>query len=61
MTELIGVAALAVGGYWIVQRMKRKMAEVENKLSKAARDAQGADQMPSLVLDPETGRYRPQR
>ena len=33
MTELLGFAALAVGGYWVVNRMKKKMAEVERRLS----------------------------
>lgn len=60
MTELIGVAALAVGGYWIVQRLKRKMAEVENKISRAAAKADPKGPGTKLVLDPESGKYRPQ-
>ncbi|WP_417671879.1 hypothetical protein [Roseibium sp.] len=61
MTELLGVAALAVGGYWIVKRMKRKMAEVEKHLSEMAAKATG-EPKPSgtLVQDPVTGKYRPQ-
>ncbi|WP_319386119.1 MAG: hypothetical protein RDA78_29125 [Roseibium sp.] len=59
MTELIGVAALAVGGYWIVQRVKRKMAQVENEISRAAAKADPNGKGAKLVLDPETGKYRP--
>ncbi|GAA0778431.1 hypothetical protein E1180_01580 [Roseibium denhamense] len=59
MTELIGVAALAVGGYWIVQRVKRKMAEVENQISKAAAAADPRGRGEKLVLDPVSGKYRP--
>lgn len=60
MTELLGVAALAVGGYWIVRRMKRKMAELEARLADATPKA--PRQKPdgkTLVQDPATGRYRP--
>ncbi|WP_269583508.1 hypothetical protein [Roseibium sp. Sym1] len=60
MTELIGMAALAVGGYWIVRRVKRKMAEVENRISRAAANADPNGRGPKLVLDPDTGKYRPQ-
>ncbi|MEM9635956.1 MAG: hypothetical protein AAGA50_31875 [Pseudomonadota bacterium] len=60
MTELIGVAALAVGGYWIMQRVKRKMAEVENQISKAAAKADPNGRGAKLVLDPVTGKYRPE-
>ncbi|WP_428644349.1 hypothetical protein [Roseibium sp.] len=60
MTELIGVAALAVGGYWIMQRVKRKMAEVENRISKAAASADPRGRGEKLVLDPVTGKYKPQ-
>lgn len=59
MTELFGVAALAVGGYWIVRRLKRKMAEVEARLSRAAAEADPAGRGEKLVLDPITGKYRP--
>ncbi|MBO6755319.1 MAG: hypothetical protein JJ902_03255 [Roseibium sp.] len=58
MTELFGFAALAVGGYWIAKRVKRKMADVEQRLSEmAARPDQG--DVKSLIKDPATGRYRP--
>ncbi len=60
MTELIGVAALAVGGYWIMQRVKRKMAEVERQVSKAAAKADPKGRGTKLVLDPDSGKYRPQ-
>jgi len=60
MTELIGVAALAVGGYWIVRRVKRKMAEVEAQISRAAAKADPNGRGSKLVLDPDTGKYRPQ-
>jgi hypothetical protein len=60
MTELLGVAALAVGGYWIVQRVKRKMAEVENRISRAAAEADPNGRGAKLVQDPVTGKYRPQ-
>ncbi len=60
MTELIGVAALAVGGYWIMQRVKRKMAEVENQISRAAAKADPKGRGAKLVLDPVTGKYKPQ-
>lgn len=60
MTELLGFAALAVGGYWVVNRMKKKMAEVERKLSEAAAKAPNMQPAKTLVQDPETGRYRPQ-
>lgn len=56
MTELIGFAALAAGGYWIMKRVKRKMAEVERHLSQTAAKQAGE----RLVLDPVTGRYRPE-
>ena len=59
MTELIGVAALAVGGYWIVQRVKRKMAEVENKISRAAAKADPNGPGEKLIFDPASGKYRP--
>ncbi|WP_298813774.1 hypothetical protein [uncultured Roseibium sp.] len=59
MTELIGVAALAVGGYWIVQRVKRKMSEVENQISKAAANADPNGRGTKLVRDPVSGKYRP--
>ncbi|MEP0235044.1 hypothetical protein [Roseibium sp.] len=60
MTELLGVAALAVGGYWIVKRMKKKMADVERHLSDIA--ARSASKRPAekLVQDPLTGKYRPE-
>lgn len=63
MTELLGFAALAVGGYWVVSRMKKKMAEVEKKLSEAAAAAKPANAQPVKILrqDPETGRYRPEQ
>ncbi|MEP4768971.1 MAG: hypothetical protein ABJY83_13785 [Roseibium sp.] len=60
MTEFFGVAALAVGGYWIVQRVKRKMAEVENQISRAAAKADPNGPGEKLVLDPKSGKYRPQ-
>ncbi|MFN3131435.1 hypothetical protein [Roseibium sp.] len=60
MTELIGAAALAVGGYWIVQRIKRKMADVEAQISKAAAKADPVGRGEKLVLDPVSGKYRPQ-
>jgi hypothetical protein len=60
MTELIGFAALAVGGYWVVQRVKKKMAQVENQISRAAAKADPKGRGEKLVLDPESGRYRPQ-
>ncbi|MTH96298.1 hypothetical protein [Roseibium sp. RKSG952] len=60
MTELIGVAALAAGGYWIVRRMKKKVAQVEAQLSKMAAQADPAGRGAKLVLDPATGKYRPQ-
>lgn len=60
MTELFGVAALAVGGYWVVRRLKRKMAEVEAKLSRAAAEAHPSGRGEKLVLDPASGKYRPQ-
>ncbi len=59
MTELIGVAALAVGGYWIMQRLKRKMAEVENHISRAAAKADPNGRGTKLILDPESGKYKP--
>lgn len=60
MTELIGVAALAAGGYWIVRRIKKKMAEVEHQISRAAAKADPNGRGEKLVLDPVTGKYRPQ-
>ncbi len=60
MTELIGFAALAVGGYWIANRIKKKMSQVERQLSEAARASHSAQPAETLVLDPETGKYRPQ-
>ncbi len=61
MTELIGVAALAVGGYWVVKRMKKAMAEAEKRVSEMAARAAG-EPVPSgkLVQDPATGKYRPE-
>ncbi|TYC62431.1 hypothetical protein FMN50_05395 [Rhodobacterales bacterium] len=59
MTELIGVAALAVGGYWIMQRVKRKMAEVEKTISRAAAKADPNGRGTKLVFDPDSGKYRP--
>ena len=63
MTELLGFAALAVGGYWVVNRMKKKIAEVERRLSEAAAAAKGPNGEPvrTLKQDPETGRYRPEQ
>lgn len=60
MTELFGAAALAVGGYWIVKRIKRKMAEVEQQISKAAAKADPNGRGEKLVFDPASGKYRPQ-
>ncbi|PVB63024.1 hypothetical protein [Labrenzia sp. 011] len=59
MTELIGVAALAVGGYWIMQRIKRKMAAVESQISRAAAKADPNGRGTELVRDPVSGRYKP--
>lgn len=58
MTELFGFAALAVGGYWIAKRVKRKMADVEQRLSEMAARPDQCDVKP-LIKDPATGRYRP--
>jgi hypothetical protein len=60
MTELLGLAALAAGGYWIVKRMKRKMAEVERQFSNMAARSETARPAEKLVQDPETGKYRPE-
>lgn len=60
MTGLFGTAVLAVGGYWIVQRIKRKMAEVESQISRAAARADPNGRGEKLVRDPVSGKYRPQ-
>lgn len=61
MTEFLGLAALAVGGYWIVKRMKKKMSDIENQMSNMAQRAAGAPKPAgTLVQDPVTGKYRPQ-
>lgn len=61
MTELFGIAALAVGGYWAARHLKRKMNQVESTLSRAAGSPDDRTAMPNLVRDPETGRYRPEK
>ncbi|SHL48541.1 hypothetical protein [Roseibium suaedae] len=62
MTEIIGFAALAAGGYWIYSRMKRKMAEVEKHLADISARATGAPRdAGNLIRDPKTGRYRPEQ
>lgn len=61
MTRLFGFAVLAVGGYLVANRMKKKMAAVEKKLSEAAAKAPGAVPIATLVLDSETGKYKPKR
>ena len=60
MTELIGFAALAAGGYWIMKRVKRKMVEAERHLSQTAAKSASKQTGERLVLDPDTGRYRPE-
>ena len=59
MTRLFGFAVLAVGGYLVANRMKKKMAAVEKKLSEAARNTPNALPAETLELDPATGKYRP--
>lgn len=61
MTELIGIAALAVGGYWIMRRIKRKMAKVEKQISEATAKMDPQGRGTKLELDPKTGKYRPSR
>ncbi|MBO0345951.1 hypothetical protein J0X15_12025 [Roseibium sp. CAU 1637] len=64
MTELIGFAALAVGGYWVFKRVKKKLAEAEETLG-AMRNGIAGDRVGkaaegvALVQDPVTGKYRP--
>lgn len=60
MTELLGLAALAAGGYWIVKRMKRKMAEVERQFTNMAARSENGRPAEKLVQDPVTGKYRPE-
>ncbi|WP_417685319.1 hypothetical protein [Roseibium sp.] len=61
MTELFGVAALAVGGYWVVKRVKKKMAEMEKQFSEMTARATGEPKLAgTLIRDPKTGKYRPQ-
>jgi len=61
MTELFGIAALAVGGYWAARHLKRKMRQVESVLSRATTSPKDREAMPNLVRDPLTGRYRPEQ
>ncbi len=60
MTEFFGLAVLAAGGYWIVRRVRRKMAEVEAQVSRAAAKMDPAAKGEKLILDPDTGKYRPE-
>ena len=61
MTELIGFAALAAGGYWVYSRVKRKMAEVERHLADISARTNGVPRdAGKLIKDPKTGKYRPE-
>jgi len=58
MPQIIGFAALAIGGYWIARRVQKKMQEIDRRLSEKAR--QNPETAPvNLVRDRETGKYRP--
>ena len=60
MVNVLGAAALAVGGYMIVRAIRREMNRVERRVSEAARKAARGKPVKTLTRDPETGRYKPQ-
>lgn len=59
MHPLAIIALAGTAGLLLVRAMRREMARVELRVSKAARQ-HGTPQPVTLKLDPRTGRYRPQ-
>jgi len=59
MVNVLGAAALAVGGYLLMRAVRREMGRVERRVSEAARKTPDARTAKTLERDPETGRYRP--
>lgn len=60
MPQLIFLALLVAGGYFVVKAVRREMARVDREL-RETRDEKTAKPTATLEKDPETGRYRPKQ
>ena len=58
MPQLIFLALLIAGGYFVFKAVKREMARVDREVKDARKDTT-AKPAATLEKDPETGRYRP--
>ena len=59
MPQLIGIALIGALGYVAWRALRREVNRVSATLRGAERDMAGADKVPTLEEDPETGIYRP--
>lgn len=59
MPQLIGLAVLGAAVYFGYRMLKREMARVGAELDERTGMKDKAEQIPTLVKDPETGVYRP--
>ncbi len=57
MPQLIFIALLIAGGYFVVKAVRREMTRVDRELKEARNEKAG--KTATLEKDPETGRYRP--
>ena len=60
MPQLLLLALVALGGYFVWKAVKREIGRVDRELNET-RAEKAKQQAKTLEQDPETGRYRPKQ